>query len=157
MLLKKVLALICKYFFCIFTIMKYLLILLLFIGCGTRKVETNKIDLKHNSTLVEQNKISIDSVVTNILRRFVIESRKTADSVVVSDSRITYYNVIHEDKITDSTEVDIQQQTTLIENDTDKVESVVLNKKDKTVDRSTYWGLVIFFILIFFYLIKQKR
>ena len=137
--------------------MKYLLILLLFIGCGTRKVETNKIDLKHNSTLVEQNKISIDSVVTNILRRFEFESRKTADSVVVSDSRTTYYNVIHEDKITDSTEVDIQQQTLSARNDTNKVESVVLNKKDKAVDRSTYWGLVIFFILIFFYLIKRKR
>lgn len=136
--------------------MKYLLILLLLVGCGTRKVTTGKTNLKHDSTIIKQNINSIDSVVTNIMRRFVTESRKTADSVVISDGKTIYYNVVTDTKQTDSTRVDILQENRYEEVATNKVESVVLKEKSKDSERKTYCGIMVGIVLIVVVLIKYK-
>lgn len=137
--------------------MKYLLILLLLVGCGTRKVATDKTNLQHDSTIIKQNINSIDSVVTNIMRRFVTESRKTADSVVISDGKTIYYNVVTDTKQTDSTKVDILQENRYEEVATNKVESVVLKEKSKDSERKTYWGIIILVGLLIVIVVRRLR
>ena len=125
--------------------MRYLILLFLITSCGVRKVQINKEETKIDST----STIKIDSVskqenniiTTNNSEEFDI--CPLIDTIPMIVNGITYKNVVLRHKKSKTIIVDTSKKITS-KNVQKHVEvKKEVSKKEKTIDRISYWWLLI--------------
>ena len=125
--------------------MKYLLILLLLVGCGTRKVESEKLEsIEVNNTYSEGSKIVLGTNLTftpfDNTRSFKVDG-KQYDNVIVSNST---------NKIVEKWKTKIIYRTKTI------YQTKISEKTDYTILFISMFFILCLFIFLWFYLKKQN-
>lgn len=125
--------------------MKYLILLLLLTSCSVRKVQVNKEQTKTDSV----STIKIDSVskeqnnIVTIKNSEEFEVRPLFDSIPMVVNGITYKNAILKHKKAKTIIVD-RSKKIVSKNVVKNVEvKREVSKKEKTIERVSYWWLLI--------------
>jgi hypothetical protein len=125
--------------------MRYLILLLLLTSCSVRKVQVNKEETKIDSMAT----IKIDSIskqennITTINNTDEIEICPLIDTIPMIVNGITYKNVVLRHKKSKTIIVDTSKKITS-KNVLKRVEvKKEVFKKEKTIDRTSYWWLLI--------------
>lgn len=148
--------------------MRYLLILLLLVGCGSRKVNKTNTEIKEKSeiTIVDSVKVSIktDSSTEIIADEFEITPMDTLKMLVIIDSqgkktsyinaRIKHKHEIKRNKTLKNETVQSSRKTNIKAEKRTQIEVKQIERKESII--TSLWWLWLLIVLIITYYVSRK-
>jgi len=148
--------------------MKYILILLLFVGCGTRKINKSntEINTKTEVSIVDTTKIVTETAynIDKVVNDFYIEPVDTCKAIVIIDNtgkKTSYLNakIRHRNEISSNKTLKseiVQSSNKKIIKATTQTKTNIKEVKRETSIITQFWWLWLLLILMFLYYINKK-
>lgn len=148
--------------------MKYILILLLFVGCGTRKINKSNTEIKTKTevSIVDTTKIVTETAynIDKVVNDFYIEPVDTCKAIVIIDNtgkKTSYLNakIRHRNEISSNKTLKseiVQSSNKKIIKATTQTKTNIKEVKRETSIITQFWWLWLLLILMFLYYINKK-